>query len=99
MSQNWMQTRQTKFWTFTTVFVLVIIAILGALNYLAQSNVKSWDSTGNKRFSLADQTVKIVKGLKTDVKIVHFDQSSRFQPAKDLLDRYDVLSTKLSVEY
>lgn len=99
MNQNWMKTRQTKFWSFTSVFVLVIILILGAVNFLAQRYVKSYDSTSNKRFSLSDQTMKLLKELKPDAKIVYFDQTSRFPAAKDLLDRYDVLSTKLTVEY
>jgi ABC-type uncharacterized transport system involved in gliding motility auxiliary subunit len=96
---SWMQARQTKFWSYATVYVIVVLAILGAVNWLAQRHVKSWDSTSNKRFSLSEQTEKIVKGLKQDVKVVHFDQTSRFPQAKDLLDRYNVLSTKLTVEY
>jgi ABC-type uncharacterized transport system involved in gliding motility auxiliary subunit len=96
---SWMQARQTKFWSYATVYVTVVLAILGAINWLAQRHVKSWDSTSNKRFSLSEQTEKIVKGLKQDVKVVHFDQASRFPQAKDLLDRYDVMSTKLTVEY
>ncbi|MCS7025406.1 MAG: GldG family protein [Bryobacteraceae bacterium] len=96
---SWLQKRQTKFWSYASLYVLVVLAILTAINWLAQRHVKSWDSTANKRFSLSDQTEKIVKGLKQDVKIVHFDRTSAFTQAKDLLDRYDVMSTKLSVEY
>lgn len=96
---SWMQARQTKFWSYASVYVIVVLAILGAVNWLAQRHVKSWDSTSNKRFSLSDQTEKLVKGLKQDVKVVHFDQTSRFPQAKDLLDRYNNLSSKLQVEY
>ena len=38
-------------------------------------------------------------GLNQDVKITYFDKTDSFQRAKDLLDRYDTLSTKLSVDY
>lgn len=99
MDSNWMKTRQTRYSLYVTVYVLVILAVLGAANWLASQNVKSHDFTSNKRFSLAGQTEKIVKGLKNNVKIVYFDRTSGFPAAKDLLDRYAALSNKLSVEY
>lgn len=99
MDSNWMKTRQTRYSLYVTVYVLVILAVLGAANWLASQNVKSHDFTSNKRFSLAEQTEKIVKGLKNNVKIVYFDRTSGFPAAKDLLDRYAALSNKLSVEY
>ncbi|MBI3679834.1 MAG: GldG family protein [Acidobacteria bacterium] len=99
MTTDWMKTRQTKYTLYLVVYVAVILAILGAGNWLAQRHNKSYDSTSNKRFSLSDQTEKLVKGLKSDVKVLYFDRTSDFPRAKDLLDRYDALSTKLSVEY
>jgi ABC-type uncharacterized transport system involved in gliding motility auxiliary subunit len=77
----------------------VIIAVLGAANYLASTHDKSVDTTSNKRFSLSDQTDKVVKNLKSDVTIKYFDQSKNFGTAKDLLDRYNNLSSKMHVEY
>ena len=98
---SWMQTRQTKYSAYVTVYVLVVLAILVAVNWLAQRHNKSFDATQNKRFSLADQTIKVVRDLKADVKITYFDGpgSRSFQSAKDLLERYDSLSGKLTVEY
>ena len=37
--------------------------------------------------------------LKQDVSITYFDKTENFPRAKDLLDRYDALSTKLRVDY
>jgi len=99
MDNSWMKARQTKYWLYATIYTIVIIGVLGAANYLASQHSKALDTTTNKRFSLADQTEKVVKGLKNDVKILYFDKTSDFPRAKDLLDRYDALSTKLSVEY
>jgi len=98
---SWMQNRQTKYSAYVSVYVLVVLGILGAINFLAQRHNKSYDATQNKRFSLADQTTKIVRELKDDVKITYFDGpgTRTFQSAKDLLERYDSLSTKLTVEY
>lgn len=103
MTANWLKTRQTKYTAYVTVYILVILAVLGATNWLANRHNKSVDTTANKQFSLSDQTEKVVKNLKKDVKVTYYDQSRNFGGstggAKDLLDRYDNLSTKLSVDY
>ncbi len=99
MKTDWLKTRQTRYTAYVSVYIAVVIAILGVANFLANRHTKSWDSTTNKRFSLSDQTDKVVKNLKQDVKIRYFDRTGEFQRAKDLLDRYDNLSSKLSVEY
>lgn len=99
MNTAWLKTRQTKFTAYVTLYILVVVAILGALNFLANRYNKSVDTTSNKRFSLSDQTIKVVKGLKQDARITYFDKNSEFSHAKDLLDRYDNLSPKLKVDY
>jgi len=99
MKLDWLKTRQTRYTGYFIVYLLVVIAVLGAVNWLANRHNKSYDSTANKRFSLSDQTEKVVKGLKNDVTITYYDKSGEFARARDLLDRYDNLSTKLKVEY
>jgi ABC-type uncharacterized transport system involved in gliding motility auxiliary subunit len=94
-----MKTRQTKYSAYVTVYIIVILAVLGAVNFLANRYDKTYDSTKNKQFSLADQSVKVVKGLKNDVKITYFDDQARFQGAHDLLDRYSNLSPKIKIEF
>ena len=99
MAANWMKTRQTKYGAYATAYVLVIIAVLAAANFLANRYDKSYDATKNKQFSLSDQTVKVVKGLKSDVKMTYFGQTDSFPQAKDLLGRYTSESSKVSVTY
>ncbi len=99
MASDFMQKRQTKFAAYTTAYILVVIAILAAINWLGVRHNKSIDTTANKRYSISDQTEKIVKNLKHDVKISFWDSPDQFRGARDLLDRYDALSDKLSVEY
>ena len=91
--------RQTKYTAFAGVYLVVILGILAAVNYLANRYNKSLDTTANKRYSLSDQTEKVVKGLQQEVKLTYFDRADRFPQAKDLLDRYNVLSPKLTVEF
>ena len=99
MSTQFLKARQTKYAAYAATYILVIIAIIATANVLANRYDKSYDTTSNKRYSLSDQTVKIVKGLKQDATITYFDQASRFQSAKDHLDLYANLSHKVHVEY
>ena|SRR5436190_4506168 len=97
-AQN-MKSRQAKFTAYAAVYILVIIAVLAAINFLANRYDKSYDSTANKQFSLSDQTIKQVKSLKNDVTLYYFDETARFPQARDLLDRYSALSPKLHVQF
>ncbi|HVH85711.1 MAG TPA: GldG family protein [Terriglobales bacterium] len=99
MNASLLKARQTKYVAYATVYVLVVLAIVSVGNVLADRYNKTYDGTANKRYSLSDQTSKIVKGLKQDATITYFDQSTRFKHAKDLLDQYANLSPKIHVEY
>src|ERR1017187_6711156 len=99
MAANWVKSRQTKYWSYAGVYILVILALLAGLNFLANRYDKSYDSTANKQFSLSDQTIKVVHDLKRDVKVTYFGAKDSFPQARDLLDRYSALSAKFSVQY
>jgi ABC-type uncharacterized transport system involved in gliding motility auxiliary subunit len=99
LGTQFLKARQTKYAAYATLYVVVIVAILVTANTLADRYNKQYDSTSNKRYSLSDQTAKIVKGLKQNATITYFDQSTHFQQAKDQLDQYANLSPKVHVEY
>jgi len=94
-----LKARQTKYAAYAVVYVLVVLTGVVIANYLADRYNKSYDATSNKRYSLSDQTAKIVKGLKQDTTITYFDQGTRFEHARDLLGEYKNLSPKIHVEY
>jgi ABC-type uncharacterized transport system involved in gliding motility auxiliary subunit len=99
VNSRWLQARQTKYAAYATIYILVILAIVSVANVLANRYNKSYDSTSNKRYSLSDQTAKIVKGLSQPATITFFDKSGNFQTAKDLLDRYTTLSPRIHLDY
>jgi ABC-type uncharacterized transport system involved in gliding motility auxiliary subunit len=99
VATQFLKARQTKYAAYATLYVLVVLAILSVVNVLANRYSKSYDATSNKRYSLSEQTAKIVKGLKQDATITYFDQSTRFPQAKDQLDQYANLSPKVHVLY
>lgn len=99
MSSGLLKARQTKYAAYAAVYLIVVITAVVIANMLADRYNKSYDATANKRYSLSEQTAKIVKGLKEPATITYFDQGTRFQHAKDLLDEYSNLSPKVHVDF
>lgn len=99
MNNSWMQARQTKFTLYTIVYVLIVVVVVGGLNFLANRYNKTYDATSSKKFTLSDQTLKIAKNLQQPVTITYWDKATAFQGAHDLLDRYKNLSSKIDVVY
>ena len=58
-----LKARQTKYAAYATMYIVVVFAIITVANVLANRYNKSYDSTSNKRYSLSDQTAKIVKEI------------------------------------
>jgi ABC-type uncharacterized transport system involved in gliding motility auxiliary subunit len=94
-----LKARQTKYVAYVTLYILVTLAVVTVANVLANRYDKSYDATANKRYSLSDQTIKVIKGLKQDATITYFAQDSQFSAAKDKLDMYANLSPKVHVIY
>jgi ABC-type uncharacterized transport system involved in gliding motility auxiliary subunit len=94
-----LKARQTKYVAYATLYILVTLAVVTVANVLADRYDKSYDATSNKRYSLSDQTVKILKSLKQDATITFFGQSTSFTEAKDKLEMYANLSPKVHVKY
>ena len=81
---------------YTAVVVAIIVLANVALNRYYS---KRWDLTPDKQFSLSPQTIKLLEGLKQDVTIYDFDQSSGGRSTRDLLDNYGAASRHIKVQY
>lgn len=81
------------------LYTLVALAIIVLANWYVDRHSQRWDLTPNKKYSLSDQTKKLVKGLDHDVKILVFDRERNFREQRDLLGNYSALSPKVSVQY
>lgn len=96
---NWMQSRQARAGGYSAAYVLVFIAILGAVNYLADQYNKTFDATEDKLYSLSDQTERVLGSLDQDVTIYYFDQKMAFPQATNSLVRYENASNRVNVRY
>jgi len=94
-----MKARRTKYGAYVAIYLIVILAVVGAANWLASQYNKTVDVTSNKRFTLSDETVKVANNLKHPVNIYYFDKSDSYERARDLLDRYKNLSSKIEISY
>ncbi len=94
-----LRTRQAAFGLNSFITALLVICIVGVLNFIASRYPAKLDLTKNKVNTLSDQTVKIVKGLKQPVKAVLYQPMAQTGPAKQLLDNLKGLNPKFEVEY
>jgi ABC-type uncharacterized transport system involved in gliding motility auxiliary subunit len=91
--------RQLKYGTNTLVLVLVVLGLLGAANYLVNRHTKRFDLTKDQRYSLSDQTRKVMAGLKEDVKITYFQRQRDMARGQDRLKEYQALSPRLKADF
>ncbi|MEW5979057.1 MAG: DUF4350 domain-containing protein [Acidobacteriota bacterium] len=83
--------RSTQYGTNTLVMTVLVVGILSGVNFLGKKHHKRWDLTSSKLFSLSDQTEKIVKGLKEEVRIIHFAKEPS-PSLGDLMTEYQSLN-------
>ena len=69
--------RQARYGTLSLVSVIVVLGILGGVNYVAGRQNKRWDLTSSKEFSLSDQTKKILQDLKQPLQLIVFERDER----------------------
>jgi ABC-type uncharacterized transport system involved in gliding motility auxiliary subunit len=91
--------RQLKYGTNTLVLVIAVLGLLGGLNYLAARHTRRFDLTKDQRYSLSDQTRKVVAALKEDVKVTYFQRQREMGRGQDRLKEYQALSDRLKVEF
>jgi ABC-type uncharacterized transport system involved in gliding motility auxiliary subunit len=91
--------RQARFGSLALASIVVVVAILAAINYLGTRHDKRWDLTTAKQFSLSDQTRKVLQDLKEPVHVKVFARSDDFQRFRDRLDEYKYASKQVDVEY
>jgi ABC-type uncharacterized transport system involved in gliding motility auxiliary subunit len=81
------------------VYTLIVIAILGLADWFVSNHDHNWDLTPNKKYSLAPQTVKLLRGLSQDVTVYVFDRERSFGERRDLLNMFSSASRRVNVRY
>ena len=97
--KNSISAQQARFGATAGLYTIIVLAALVMVNWLANRYNKTYDTTSSKRFTLSQETKKIVGGLKSDATITYIDKTSGFETAKGMLDRYANLSPKIHIQY
>lgn len=91
--------RGARFGTLAAASILVVLAILVAINYLSSRHNRRWDLTAAKQFTLSEQTRKVLQSLERPVNIKVFASSEEFARFRERLDEFAYASPQVSVEY
>ena len=99
LDRYWRDSRQNRYGVYLVVYVVVVLLLLGGVNYLTNRFNKSYDSTATHRLTLSDQSRKVAEALPGDISMRYFYSTGGAEPAKELLSRYAELSGKIHVDY
>ena len=91
--------RQARYGTMSIASVLLVLAILAGLNYIATRQNKRWDLTSGGEFTLAEQSKKVLQNLKEPLRINVFAKESDFGRFRDKLAEYEYTSKQVKIEY
>lgn len=81
--------------------VLLVVALIGLINYFGMKYYHRFDWTGSKLYSLSEKTLGVLEGLDRDVSVSVFLQpgSNVYDPTRELLERYAAKSGRLKLRF
>jgi ABC-type uncharacterized transport system involved in gliding motility auxiliary subunit len=91
--------RSAAFGLNSFVTALLVISIVGVVNFLGSRYPLKLDLTKNKLHTLSDQSVKLTQSLKKPIKAIYFAKMNQKEQIRPLLDNYKSLNPKFEVEY
>lgn len=89
--------RNARFGVNVTLYTVVFVGILVAVNWFANRYNKRWDFTAEGVYSLSEQSVSTVSALEKPVQMVAFIGQAKGTKERDLLELY-ALHSKNKVE-
>jgi ABC-type uncharacterized transport system involved in gliding motility auxiliary subunit len=98
-NSNALRGRTAAYGLNSAITVLLVLGIVGVLNFLGSRYPQKLDLTKNKVHTLSDQTIKVVKGLQKPVKAVFFSNLQQREQFRPLLEDYKGLNPKFELEY
>ncbi len=91
--------RSTKYAANYVISIVLVIAIVSGVNFLGQRHTKRFDTTGSGRYTLAPQTIQVLKKLGSDVNIKAFFPGGDYAPLRELLTEYRTTSRKIRFDF
>ncbi|OPX25464.1 MAG: hypothetical protein B1H02_01435 [Candidatus Latescibacteria bacterium 4484_107] len=91
--------RSLKYGSNTFLLIVIVLTVVAMVNFVSTKHHHRFDLTKGKLYSLADQTVQVLKNLKKDVKVIAFYREGSGQELRDRLQEYDYRSDRFSFEF
>jgi len=91
--------RQARYGTLAATSVIIVLAILIAINYIGVRQNKRWDFTAGQQFSLSDQSRNTLAQLDSPLEALVFAQELEFPRYQDVLKEYTYASKRIATEY
>jgi ABC-type uncharacterized transport system involved in gliding motility auxiliary subunit len=91
--------RSARYASNYVISLILVIALVSALNYLGQRHLKRFDMTGSGQFSLAPQTTQILEKLNRDCDIKAFFPGGDYAPLETLLVEYRAVNPRIRYEF
>jgi len=99
--RDYLKRRSTRHGASALILILLVLGILVFVEAISARHSARLDLTAGKRFTLSEQTSKILKNLEKPVRVTAFYQegSPQAEEARDLLDQYAYASRKFSFTF
>jgi hypothetical protein len=97
-NQKELNKRSLSFGVNSVFIAVVVVALVGLLNFLGHEYPKKADLTKNKIHTFSDQSVKVVQGLKSEMTASFFGDIGSREKYRPIFDNYKKLSNKFKFE-
>lgn len=94
---TYMKSQYFKRVLYHVLNMMLVISIVGVVNYLGNKNYKEFDLTSEKRNSLTDQSKKILEMVKEPLTMTVYAKREEWKPVLDLLKLYEAQSPKIKI--
>lgn len=91
--------RTTQYGLNSVLMSVIAFGVVILLNYIMANHDVKKDFTKNKLHTLSDQSVKVLKGLKHEVKLRAFVGPNQMQEFDSILDKYTYITPMLKKDY
>ena len=97
--QAGMRGRQARYGANSLISVLLLVGVLGFVNYIGFQNNQRLDLTTERIYSLSDQSESVVDQLEQDIHIWAFYPGGDDRAVRELLDLYRGRSSRVAYEF
>ncbi|MCC2642717.1 MAG: conserved rane protein of unknown function [Nitrospira sp.] len=93
--------RSTRMGANSALMIVLFIAILAIVNFLAARHSVRWDFSENQNYTLAPETHRVLRNLPRDVNITVFtrEKDPGYQSYKERFDSYRQASSRLTIQF